>query len=90
MELPYPTFKEFCQCNDYWRLKINKKPRNKKWVKIIYYPFALIILTFLFISLFIIIGSIKSGSAKSYRHSGKYKKVIKEGILWDSIEYHER
>ncbi len=22
--------------------------------------------------------------------SQKYRKVIKEGLLWDSIEYHER
>ncbi len=90
MKKVFPTYKEFSRFNDCYRLKINKKPRNPKWLKVIYYPFALIGLGLLYLCFFWLIAMVKSSSRTSYRSSGKYRKVIKEGILFDTVEYHER
>lgn len=38
----------------------------------------------------IIKGASSSSSSRNKYPSEKYRKVIKEGILWDSTEYHER
>lgn len=86
----YPTLKEFSRFNDYYRLKIRGKTKNKKWMKIALYLLSLLGLTIAFISFCIILASLHSASRKSYRHSSNYRKVIKEGILWDTVEYHER
>ena len=86
----FPSFKQFSRCNDYYRLKIKRKPRNKKWVKVVYYPFVILGLVLLGISLIVLIITIKSHSGKSYRNSKNYRKVIKEGLLWNTVEYHER
>ena len=83
----FPTYKEFSRFNDWCRLKVNKKPRNPKWIKVIYYPFALVLYAMIYS---VIMGMIKGPSRPSYKTSDKYRKVIKQGILWDSIEYHER
>jgi hypothetical protein len=88
MNIPYPTFKEFRQFNDNWRKSQKREPQHKFLVAT-YYPFAILGITFLFILLAMLIGSVES-SKRSYRYSGKYKKVIKEGVLFDTVEYHER
>lgn len=81
-------FKDFCRLNDYFRLVIlKKKTKNPMWLKMIYFPFFV-----LFIGVFslIVILLIVSTKQPYYKDSTKYRKVIKEGILFDSIEYHER
>ena len=39
----------------------------------------------------IFIGSINSFISQQRKYPSKrYRRVVKEGILWDSVEYHER
>lgn len=85
------THQDFCEFLGIWR---KKKPALSKWVT---YPLYIISipLTGLFIlQIWLIIKMIVSGYSPKYRStkypSDKYRKVIKEGILWDSVEYHER
>ena len=88
------TYSEFSKFNDGWMVKYRNKPKNKKWFKIVCYPFALIgwsiilILFYSFISM--VVNSSRNASRYNYRTDNKYKKVIKEGILFDTVEYHER
>lgn len=71
--------------NDELRIGRNKTP-NPFILKIIYFGmvwgFAFMVVGFL--------KAIVDKSKENERHSKKYRKVIKEGILWDSVEYHER
>jgi len=68
-------------------LRADKKPA-KTWIKIILYPFYLLTLSIL-TAMFL--GFITSISEKKSKYpSDRYRKVIKEGILWDDVEYHER
>ena len=56
------------------------------------YPLFLIIACLFFLScglLIVMLAGIK-GERKPYHDRSKYRKVIKEGIFWDSYEYHER
>lgn len=88
------SFNEFSRLNDYYRLKIRHKPRNKTWVKLIYYPVFIIVSLLLYAVLFFLIESFKDTLRRSkkysYRTSTNYKKVIKEGVLFDTVEYHEK
>lgn len=90
MDKLFPSYKKFSRYNDWYRLKINKKPRNPKWLKVTYYPFALIGLCLLYGAFFWLIVMVRSSNRTSYRTSDKYRKVIKEGILFDTVEYHEK
>lgn len=59
----------------------------------IIYPIAILLLTLLYICIgiiLVIVWASLSKSTISKYPSKKYRKVIKEGILWDSVEYHER
>lgn len=86
----FPTYKEFSRCNDYYRLKFKRRPRNPKWLKVAYYPFALLGLLLLYGVFSWAIALVKEQQRYSYRHDSKYRKVIKEGIFFDTTEYHER
>ena len=81
------SFRCFSQLSDEWR-EVRKKKPNPKWKKVLLYPFFLIVCIFIMIFLVLTFNAIRS--RPSYRTSGKYKKVIKEGLLWDSVEYHEK
>ncbi len=89
----YPTFKQFIRINNWWNRK-NKKPNNPTWVLVVYYPliiFSIFWIHVLILMLFIHLrASMEKSERVSYRKSPQYKKVIKEGLLWDSVEYHER
>ncbi len=85
-----PTYKEFSKFNDMFMLNVMEKPLNKKWVKIIYYPFAIIGLVATYSVIYLLIDASAHSDRTSYKRSDKYRKVIKEGILFDTIEYHER
>ena len=89
MKNMFPTFNEFRKFNNSWR-ESQKKEHQHKYVVAFYYPFALIGLCLLYGAFFWVIAAVKSSSKYSYRRSDKYRKVIKEGIFWDSVEYHER
>lgn len=81
-------FKDFCRLNDRFRLVVlKKKTKNPTWLKIIYFPFFVLFIGFF---AFILRGLIASSRQPYYKDSTKYRKVIKEGLLFDSIEYHER
>ena len=83
MKTLFLTYKDFSQ------YMVISKP-----LKIILYPFAIIFhflfVLFLLILLYSLIKNIENRKHKSYRNSKEYKKVIKEGILFDTIEYHEK
>lgn len=79
-------FKDFKELHDSWREWRKKKPRNKYLIGF-YYPFILICVIAAKVA---ILCSISSLDRKSYRRSDKYKKVIKEGLFYDTIEYHEK
>lgn len=80
------TFKEFKQVHDSWREFRKKKPINKFFI-ILLYPFVLICSIFLIL---LAVGCIASVSQTNYRRSDKYRKVIKEGLFFDTVEYHEK
>lgn len=81
------TYKEFSEFHDKI-IRAGKKPRPSI-VKWIYYPLFLLIFGW---AILLIRGLIENASrrASSPKYSQKYRKVIKEGILWDNVEYHER
>jgi hypothetical protein len=85
----YPTYREFTKCLYCMQTKRKLIP---KWKKVIYYGLGLILITFLWLSFYMFLAMLKgSRSSNSVRYpSSKYKKVIKEGLLWDTYEYHER
>ncbi len=86
----YPTYREFTKC--LYCMQIERK-LIPKWKKIIYYGLGLIGITLFWIIFGIMIimlkGSISNSRAVRYP-SSKYRKVVKEGLLWDTYEYHER
>ena len=91
MENFLPTYSEFSKFNDGYRLKWKRKPRNSESLKKIYYPFALIgVLTLHLCMGFLIIGMMQRKRQPEYKTSSDYRKVIKEGVFFDSIEYHQR
>jgi len=91
MENFLPTYSEFSKFNDGYRLKHRKKPRNPEWLKKAYYPLALIGMLIGGVFLIFIQNSLRKTHRKpSYKTSPNYRKVIKEGVLWDSVEYHQR
>ncbi len=51
-----------------------------------------IIIAIIFVALWPLLASLGSRTEERYkqRRSKKYRKVIKEGLLWDSVEWHER
>lgn len=89
MKNRFPTFNEFRKFNNKWR-EFNKKEHQHKYLVAFYYPFALIGLLLLYSAFLGLLNKTKEKVKYSYRNSNKYRKVIKEGILWDSTEYHER
>ncbi len=93
-------FKTYTQSSEYLnkdRIE-NNKPVAGKLTKVSYfllYNFgrAVIrsitcILIFLFTSF--LKAMISSSVSRSKYPSRKYKKIVKEGLFWDSTEYHER
>lgn len=85
----FPTYREFSKWHDGYMLKFIKKPRRQKWIKKIYYPFALLGLCIIYSAFFWLFVMVFSAKKRSYRYSNKYKKVIKEGVFFDTVEYHE-
>jgi hypothetical protein len=87
------TFNEFRKFNNEWR-ESQKKEHQHKYIVALYYPFALIGLCLFYgaiICICVYVYQLIIRERKySYRNSDKYRKVIKEGIFWDRVEYHER
>ncbi len=79
------TFKQFKELHDSWREWRKKKPQNIILI-VLYYPFVL----FVFLLLKGIIASILLSYEQKHNRSKKFKKVIKEGLFYDSVEYHEK
>jgi len=76
--------------NDEYML-LQNKPINSKRKKYFYFPFVWIGITFFGVAILLIAKYVSSEvSRKPYRYSDKYKKVIKEGIFFDTVEYHEK
>lgn len=76
------NYKEFCA-----NLEKSKKRSTAK--KIFYYILCNIVVLF-FAGIFIMFISAARRSNKRRFPSETHRKVIKEGILWDSVEWHER
>ncbi len=91
----YPTYRSYCM----FLYKIQGK-NNKRLMttfeKVVKYIFGLILITGFWLSLGFIILIVKlCASGPQYSQSRKYpssqyRRVVKEGIFFDSIEYHER
>ena len=88
MRFHLPTFNEFVQFNNSLRERSKKKHQHKILIAL-YYPFVLMLIC-LFYWVISTINTKRKSKLEDYRSSDKYKKVIKEGIFFDTIEYHER
>lgn len=82
------SHQDFCEFLGIWR---KKKGRLPKWVT---YPLYIVSIPFtglFLIQLWIMIQLAMAHVSRPIKYpSDKYRKVVKEGILWDSVEYHER
>ena len=78
--LKYSDFKKFC--------KKREKPLPN-WRINLYYPFVWLVCFLFFITVISIIRSVMNTPSRKYP-SEKYRKVVKEGVFWDTVEYHER
>lgn len=82
--------KEFC---DFIRIFRKKNTELRKWVSyplwiLSYLPYMLFIVS-MTIMIAMILWCVHSAPRRKYPAS-THKMVIKEGILWDTVEYHER
>ena len=75
-------YKEFSEMHNN-TIRKGQKPRSHI-VKVVYFGLIMMVLGFIIM----MAKSIKT--QPSYRRDPKYKKVIKEGVLFDTIEYHEK
>jgi hypothetical protein len=82
------TYNDFVEFHNHWRQNLGRKPRHKVLLAI-YYPFALLIFTFT-IGMIVLVLTSLIGSARKTSHRSKYKKVIKEGLFWDTTYYIEK
>ncbi len=97
MDFDFKTYTQSSEYLDKDRIE-NNKPVAGKLTKVSYfllYNFGrAIIKSISYILIFLFISFLKamtSGSRSRNKYtSSKYKKVVKEGFFWDSIEYHER
>lgn len=78
------SYKEFC---DFVKIFRKGKPELSKWVAYPLYAFFL-----LAAGLMVAMAKMSRSTEDVWEKypSDKYRKVIKEGILWDSVEWHER
>lgn len=79
------THQEFCKFINIFRKDKTELP---KWKSYPLYVFSFIVLFYFIIMVIMMVYSFKNNKKKY--PSDKYKKVIKKGIFWDSVEYHER
>lgn len=79
----FPTFKSF-------KTFCGKQKIKTTILVVILYPFALIGLALFYCFLISLALMIKGQNKTSYRTSPNYRKVIKEGLFWDTVEYHEK
>ena len=84
--LKFSTFYVFFNGNS--KTKLSK---SRKIMTYIMYPFAWMFFLTLILTLVIFVGGLLTKARERRKYpSEKYRKVVKEGILWDSVEYHER
>lgn len=86
------SFKKFCQNLDTERESKSLKKANLI-SKVLRYIRHLLIVAVAYVFGLVLLFAIASLVAKAKseeRLSRRYRKVIKKGLLWDSIEYHER
>lgn len=79
------THQEFCKFINTFRKDKKELP---KWKSYPLYAFSFIVLFYFIIMVIIMVYSFKNN--KETYPSDKYRKVIKKGMFWDSVEYHER
>lgn len=80
--------KDYSEIMDYL-FKEGRPKASKIIVKILLFPIFLLFSGMILIAISSAINNIKNSSKVKYP-SDKYKRVIKEGLFWDNIEYHER
>lgn len=86
------SFNAWSDLSDFWRGRQQKEKRSNVF-KFLLYPFYIIsgvILMIMFLSFLKSINSAKKRSEERRELSEKYRKVIKEGVLFKTVEYHER
>lgn len=77
----FPSHKEFCEFIKMFR---KDKPPLPLWKSYPLYIFSFLVMGFLIAAI-----AMSLDGGRKYP-SSQYRKVIKEGILWDSVEWHER
>lgn len=72
----------------------NSKRRNKPFAKLkmyIYYPSYFLFVINCILFLFALVAMVAGSKSESSKYpSSRYRKVVKKGLIWDSVEYHER
>ena len=84
----YPTYKEFKECKFLFGKRT--KPLNN-FIAIPLYGLSIIGLTLIIVMIAFMVASVLCKNSRPSKYPrDKYRKVVKEGIFWDSIEWHER
>lgn len=89
MSTMFTEFRDMC---DKHRKSANKEP-FKGYVVVILYILVLTGLALFGLGIYTFIISMRTDDKRAninYKKSQNYRKVIKEGLFFDTIEYHER
>ena len=89
----YPTYRDYCKFLYCMQKRRGERRFIPKGEKIVRYGLALIVITVAWIVFGIILLMLHSAAKNSQTTkypSSKYRKVVKEGLLWNTYEYHER
>ena len=81
--------KFYLSFTDYKAFLKNREKPVPTWRIVLYYPFVLFFCFLLFLAIRKIVSAIVNSPSHKYP-SDRYRKVIKEGVFWDTVEYHER
>lgn len=81
----FPSYRTFCKFIQDFR---SDKPALPKYKMIPLYILGLLIVGWFWFILLTML-ALCSGGGRKYP-SNKYRKVVKEGLFFDSVEYHER
>lgn len=87
--IPFKDVREYLEKPSCIELAVNPDTPNKKVTrfKVIYYTILLnVAIVMFFLTILGVVMIV--GAAKKPNRTG-YRKVIKEGLLWDSVEWHQ-
>ncbi len=64
-------------------------PYGRKILHVLLFPLLMMFFGFVIMAIKSVLSSHNNSPARKYP-ADKYRRVIKEGVFWDSTEYHER